>query len=529
MTGTNSTQGILNPSDPEEDWRARGMPYAWTHRIVDDVTAGSQIDSNYNMSDDGYGDPDTGKFCYMGFFGGSAALNQTIETSGWSYHYWLEHFIAAALTVDISIHDALDNASQSFFYCDFDESPLGRPAGFSAIWPMYYANSGGWTYPSGNGRLVVYGNGNLKLYQPLLTVSAKTSSGSPLAVDVEIDGESVGTTSVSEKVFATFPGEIHNIEVTETNGYYLINITDGTNTYTSKNISIPIESDLNLTAYFTQEPPPPVAVTFVIDSTAVGDQYSRYHAFTVDNQIPTVFWSGDWYNQNPGAIIGIAATSLHYETTKYLTEGYHNIEYAVSSYVGYWSVTITANGQQVISQSTGVYNHATTQILVTDDPPPPPTYTLSISSTQGGYTDPSGSPQYQSGTYANVQAYANQGWSFAYWLLDGNNAGSNPSISVYMDTNHNLQAVFAEDVQYHTVNIFAYEDYYMGTVYAPFYIDGQYVGTTPYTTSLPEGNHVFSFESPIYDYPYTFICISQNPQTVYINQYTEVTAIYTFN
>ena len=239
----------------------------------------------------------------------------------------------------------------------------------------------------------------------MLTVDAKDSSGNPLVVDVEIDDEYVGITSVSERVFATFSGETHSIEVTEPYGYTFQNITDGTNTYGSKSIGIPIESDITLTAYFTQNPPPQeVPVTFVIDSTAVGDSYVRYHAFTVDNPIPSTFWTGDWYNQNPGAIIAITGTSLHYETTMYLTEGYHNIEYAVSCYVGYWDATITANGQQVASQSTHAYNHVTVQIYVTDDPPP--TYTLTIQYDGGGYTSPAeGQHQYSFGTQVPVTAY----------------------------------------------------------------------------------------------------------------------------
>jgi len=143
----------------QDDDPVRGMPYAWTHRMVT-----SNPDSN-EMSDDGYGDPDNGNFCYMGFPWGSASLSQTINGVGPIYANWVEKFFWYALIGDRSINEALDEASQEIYNDDFGDIDLANS--FGAIWPMWnttYYNQ--WDYdPAPNCKLVVYGNGDIHLYQ----------------------------------------------------------------------------------------------------------------------------------------------------------------------------------------------------------------------------------------------------------------------------------------------------------------------------------------------------------------------------
>jgi len=74
---------------------------------------------------------------------------------------------------------------------------------------------------------------------------------------------------------------------------------------------------------------------------------------------------------------------------------------------------------------------------------PPTTYTLTITTTVGGTTDPSpGSHTYEAGTYASVQAIPDAYYTFDHWELDGLNAGSSNPITVTMDKDHTLHAVF---------------------------------------------------------------------------------------
>jgi len=68
---------------------------------------------------------------------------------------WLEDFFNYALNYDITINQALDHASYNRFNCNFDQTTLYN--NFTADWPGM---------PSAPGStLVVYGNGNLRLYE----------------------------------------------------------------------------------------------------------------------------------------------------------------------------------------------------------------------------------------------------------------------------------------------------------------------------------------------------------------------------
>jgi hypothetical protein len=69
-------------------------------------------------------------------------------------------------------------------------------------------------------------------------------------------------------------------------------------------------------------------------------------------------------------------------------------------------------------------------------------YTLSISCSEGGTTNPSGDQTVPEGTIITVTAIANTGYNFAGWILDGVDAGVANPIAVTMDSNHGLFANF---------------------------------------------------------------------------------------
>jgi hypothetical protein len=86
-----TTQGLIGD-------RARGMPFAWTHRLVKNRDTFPGFNTAQHMSDDGYARPDAGSFVYIGFHLGSAALNQEVAArngSMYPYWWWLEHFFAS--------------------------------------------------------------------------------------------------------------------------------------------------------------------------------------------------------------------------------------------------------------------------------------------------------------------------------------------------------------------------------------------------------------------------------------------------
>jgi len=75
--------------------------------------------------------------------------------------------------------------------------------------------------------------------------------------------------------------------------------------------------------------------------------------------------------------------------------------------------------------------------------PPPPTYSLTITVTVGGITNPSpGVYAYTAGSNVFVTAIPDIGYMLDHWELDGNNIGAINPTSVTMDADHTLQAVF---------------------------------------------------------------------------------------
>ncbi len=72
------------------------------------------------------------------------------------------------------------------------------------------------------------------------------------------------------------------------------------------------------------------------------------------------------------------------------------------------------------------------------------TYTLTITTTTGGTTNPaSGIYTYSAGSYADVTALPSANYMFDHWVLDGSPAGSVNPISILMNSNHTLHAVFS--------------------------------------------------------------------------------------
>ena len=165
----NSTQGMVSGTN-----RARSMPFAWTHRTAEDKNGlGGSFDEDYHISDDGYTYADDGDYCYIGFPWGSAALNQTVESGFEIYAEWVKKFFWYALSFDISINNALNEASLDIYNDKFGDTDLAT--GYSALWPMYVVDE--WiTVPFEDSTMVVYGNGNIHLYEYYIKEVDSTST-----------------------------------------------------------------------------------------------------------------------------------------------------------------------------------------------------------------------------------------------------------------------------------------------------------------------------------------------------------------
>lgn len=126
-----------------------GMPYAFTHQQVPD-----------DMSLDGYGEENPyGDCCYIGFPYGSASLSQPVDDNLPNHLYWMwvYSFFWYALHYDITVNSALDQASIMVFNDCFGYTDLHN--GFKPIW-------GAMDWKNYDSTMVVYGDGNIKLYHP---------------------------------------------------------------------------------------------------------------------------------------------------------------------------------------------------------------------------------------------------------------------------------------------------------------------------------------------------------------------------
>ncbi|MEM2112388.1 MAG: hypothetical protein QXX08_11025 [Candidatus Bathyarchaeia archaeon] len=161
-------QGMVKDAQGQPTNRARGMPYAWTHRIVywkgyqDFTTANHMSLFGYETGANG---ADNGAFCYIGFPFGSAALDQTTQSGSVVKHWlWVQDFLYYALSLEITVNQALDRASQNRFSRNFGETNLYT--GFEAVWPMWNQETQQWDvipYPAST--MAIYGNGNIRLYE----------------------------------------------------------------------------------------------------------------------------------------------------------------------------------------------------------------------------------------------------------------------------------------------------------------------------------------------------------------------------
>lgn len=454
----NSTQGNVTVGA-----RARGMPYAWTHRLVKPKTMqGFNIADH--ISDDGYhsNTRDDGPNVYLGFLMGSASLSQTVSGSGPYYYEWVEEFFYNALSHSYSVNDALDAASRELFQGDnFDESPLQN---FTAIWPMYTEypeDSGNYTWvntqysQANQDRLVVYGNGEIQLYQPQLTVNAIDQYNNPVFTSVSIDGYYMGTTGGTFGVIAG----THSVQVGAwASGYFSYFTIDYTGYYYNP-VDVTLSSDKTITAHYISYGGgggPPNTLQIIAGEGGTTDPQPGYHGY----------YCGYAYVS--------AIPDEGYEFDEWILDG--------QSY--------TQNPIAVLMNT----DHTIGASFV-------PKVTLTISTGEEGTTDP-WPGTYEDGEYhysdlATVTAVPYEGSTFSYWLIDDDTLHpytQNP-ISFGMYSNHTLEAHFDEEVPpwYYLVTVEAWDNIgsHVGT---GVYIDYQFVGGSFQSYWVANGTHMIGVD-----------------------------------
>lgn len=116
--------------------KAHGMPLAWLNTT--------------SLSGDGYNNPDGNGYAFVGFKGSAPVLLFEIGSNFHAGYYFASYFYERAMRRHYSINDALDYAARSTWdpqnqSYKFSDSPFYK--GFNA---------------SGEGKMVVYGDGNLE-------------------------------------------------------------------------------------------------------------------------------------------------------------------------------------------------------------------------------------------------------------------------------------------------------------------------------------------------------------------------------
>jgi hypothetical protein len=144
------------------------------------------------------------------------------------------------------------------------------------------------------------------------------------------------------------------------------------------------------------------------------------------------------------------------------------------------------------------------------------TYTLAISASAGGTTNPTpGTYIYEAGSYASVTALPSANYMFSHWVLDGSPAGSANPISVLMNANRTLQAVFS--IINYTLTITASA----GGTTSP--VPGTYVyasGSDVQVTALPNLNYKFV------RWEIDGANVTDNPITITMNQNYTLHAVF---
>jgi len=155
--------------------------------------------------------------------------------------------------------------------------------------------------------------------------------------------------------------------------------------------------------------------------TAIANWKTQYYLIVRTNPsgIATIPGEG-WYDESVSVTVNAPAIS-DYNFQFWDVNG-------VLADSGVNSITVHMNAPKI---ATAHY----TQIL---------TYTLTITATAGGTTDPAlGTYNYPAGSTVQVKAFPSENYIFDHWELDGVDVGSANPYSVLMDRNHTLKAVFS--------------------------------------------------------------------------------------
>jgi hypothetical protein len=142
-----------------------GTPAAWTYRGPDYNTPA--------LNDDGYLHPDGLRQAYIGFEGVSPQISANHQTFRYQIvdplQYFIGRFYNYSLRIGYSVKDSLNRATLDYFGNTFTNSILNT--GYEAWFDDNDPNTINWW----EGRMRVFGDGNMRIVQPRITLAANTA------------------------------------------------------------------------------------------------------------------------------------------------------------------------------------------------------------------------------------------------------------------------------------------------------------------------------------------------------------------
>jgi len=177
---------------------------------------------------------------------------------------------------------------------------------------------------------------------------------------------------------------------------------------TTPAISIFIDRDKTLTAYYEEVP----VTTYTLTVNTVGGTT----------------------NPTPGAYDYVEGTSVQ---VRAIPDSGFNFDHWILDGVQY-----TANPITVLMNQ----NHTITAYFSEIPPPPPEKRYLTIVAINGQTNPTPNTYEVDLGSTMTVTATPNSGYKFKEWLLDNVQAGTQPFITVTMDANHTVVAMFEQEI-----------------------------------------------------------------------------------
>ncbi len=312
-----------------------------------------------------------------------------------------------------------------------------------------------------------------------LTVKSSPGSGASVTVSpADLNGDSGGTTTFTRD-YAEGTGVTLTAPVQHNGQSFSKWLVDGA-ADTDTSVTVTMSSDHTLTAVFEEESAPDT-YTLTVKSTPGGGAITVNPADNNGNGGGTATFTRE-YTEGAGVTLTAPAQHSGQTFSKWVVDGAADTNK---------SVTVTMNGDHTL---TAVYKEEGT----------PDTYTLTVESSPSAGAPVTVTPadfngsgngttsftrEYTEGTGVTLTAPASyEGQSFLKWLVDGA-ADTNKSVTVTMNGDHTLTAVYEEESTPDTYTLTVESSPSAGApvTVTPADVNGNGNGTTSFTRNYTEG------------------------------------------